>query len=329
MADDLEELLDRAVDWYEPSDPDPRRARERTDRRARRRKTEAALLALTVFAGSTALLFSAFRNTRPHAPAGGQDEHFISLWPDRSVQLGASFDETLLGVAAAISEGDESLAWRESPTEVARRFASAVLRWPAVEAERMAKNGDGSIDVVIGQLVPCMTIDGSGGALGGQSPSTSTSCAVRKHVVTVSQPNVDGVRLWEVVRVRPESATEFNFGVSPGEVLTAGQTIRSDFGDVSPGAIGAVAGCSRPMDIVGTIDVDPNHAIGSLSVPHDLGATEQCDPALGYLYAYSATPPRSTDGDPFASASEIGEIALVPVVMEPGPTDGSVASPTY
>jgi PASTA domain/WD40-like Beta Propeller Repeat len=71
MAEDLRELLRTAVEWYEPSAPEPNDALECTRRRGRRRRVVAGVVALILALGSTALVVATFRGTTNQAASPG------------------------------------------------------------------------------------------------------------------------------------------------------------------------------------------------------------------------------------------------------------------
>jgi hypothetical protein len=71
MADDLRELLRTAVEWYEPSPPEPNDALVRARRRGRRRRVVAGVVAFALALGSSALVVATFRGTTNQASAPG------------------------------------------------------------------------------------------------------------------------------------------------------------------------------------------------------------------------------------------------------------------
>lgn len=64
MPDDVRDLLERAVDWYNPQQPDPSDAKRRSRARARRGRAVTVLLTSVLVAGSLIWLFAAFGSLR-------------------------------------------------------------------------------------------------------------------------------------------------------------------------------------------------------------------------------------------------------------------------
>jgi hypothetical protein len=71
MADDLRDLLRTAVEWYDPSPPEPDDALERARHRGRRRRVVAGVVAFALALGSSALVVATFRGTTNQAAAPG------------------------------------------------------------------------------------------------------------------------------------------------------------------------------------------------------------------------------------------------------------------
>jgi hypothetical protein len=64
VPDDVRDLLERAVDWYNPQQPDPSDAKRRSRARARRGRAVTVLLTSVLVAGSLIWLFAAFGSLR-------------------------------------------------------------------------------------------------------------------------------------------------------------------------------------------------------------------------------------------------------------------------
>lgn len=334
LRDRLEGLGERM-----PPAPDAWERLERARRRhERRRRTTAGLLAVVVAVAGTFVAVSALS---PHAPSGvggGESPGFLSLWPQRSVELGSGFLADAEAAQRRTDEGDPSASWQLSPEEVASRFAEQVLGWSRVVVDSTTKNVDGSLTVTIGMKGICQQAPPESSVVPGGSVAVACGpLIVLAHEVTLAQPVVSGTGgIWEVIEVHPANASEFDLGVTRGQSLSAGQALRFEFGDLPPGAVGLVASldCTAPVDVLGTVTVDPNFSFGTVEVPHDLNAAGECvAPPSGYLYAYSLIPPGSQAsgvGDPFHASDVIGEIAIVPVALSrtasPGPPPSDASS---
>jgi len=325
--------------WEEIERREPRATRPGPGRH----RAVTVFVALVVAVAGVAFAVIAFRPGQSPVPAASTTSPFLSLWPQRSVELGPALLSDIGVVQRKADDGDPSATWQLSPTEVATRFANEVMGWPTVTVEPTGTNPEGSVVVTVHYGI----IYGAQGCLqlgsGGQTPA-SGNCSgfplAMGHEITLVQPGVKGTGgIWEVVEVHPVTSSEFDLGVSRGEALTAGQTLRFDFLDVPPGAVGLVASfdCARPLDVEGTVEVDPNHSIGTLTVPDLAPQGEGCivPSPNGYLYAYSAFPPDSAvrAGDPFKSSVQIGEVAIVPVVLSrpevsESPSPETAPSPT-
>jgi len=332
---ELKELMSAAVDRGSASPDALERTMKRVKRRERRRRITAGALAMVVAGAGIGFAVIAFRPGQSPAPAASTSSPFLSLWPQRSVELGPALLSDIGVVQGKADEGDPSATWQLSPTEVATRFATEVMGWPKVVVDSTSTNPDGLVVATVGfGAVNCLEIGPSGQTTSPAAGNCSSLPLMMGHEITLAQPGVQGASgIWEVVEVHPVTSSEFDLGVSRGEMLVAGQTLRFDFLDVPPGAVGLVASfdCARPLDVEGTVEVDPNHSIGTLTVPDLTAHGEGCivPSPNGYLYAYSAGPLPETGaaGDPFKSSVEIGELAMVPVVLSRGVEVTSSPSP--
>ncbi len=326
----MSDLRDRLAKLSERADV----ARDAWDRFAgarrrheRRRRVATAGISLAVASTGIFGVWGAFRSAAPPSPrtsptSGERAAPFLSLWPQRSIELGPALLPDVGLAQRRADSGNPDATWQLSPTEIASRFATEVMGWPKVVVASMTTGPDGSVVVTVGYgAASCTQVNGQTFQTNPPSPGECLSLAMG-HEITLVQPAVTGPSgIWEVVEVHPVTSSEFDLGVGRGQTLTAGQTLNFDFGDVPPGAIGLVASfdCAAPLDVVGTIHVDPNHSSGTVLVPTDLTAHGECiaPSPNGYLYAYSVSPPSNVVGDPFKlkSTAQIGEIAIVPVVL--------------
>ncbi len=274
-----------------------------------RRRVGAVVVSLVVASAGFVGVWTAFRpgasTPQPHANPPVARAPFLSLWPQRSIDLGPALMPDIRLAQRRADNGNPDATWQLSPGQVALRFAMNVMGWPKVVAVRPARNPVGSLVETV-----------------------SNGAAAMVHYITLVQPGVTGPNgIWEVVEVHPATPSEFNLGVRRGQTLTAGQTLRFNFGDVPPDTVGltAIYDCGAPLlQVNGTIQVGPNNSTGTLRIPKRLPLVGGCISGTpnGYLYAYSETGGTGV-GDPFKASSEISEIAIVPVVLSTTHAQGS------
>jgi YVTN family beta-propeller protein len=77
MAEDVRDLLERAVGWYEPAEGGPEGPQRRAERRRAHQRVTAVVVAFALFAGAGALTWSAFRHSRAGVPGGQQPQPVV------------------------------------------------------------------------------------------------------------------------------------------------------------------------------------------------------------------------------------------------------------
>ncbi len=321
---DLRERLTRLSERAEVSPDAWNRFVAVRRRHERRRRVAAVVVSLVVASAGFVGVLSAFRpgasTHRPNGNAPVAGAPFLSLWPQRSIDLGPALMPDVGLVQRRADSGNPDATWQLSPTEVATRFATKIMGWPKVVVGSTTTHPDGSVVVTVGLAVVCTTVNADG-ETSSPAPCGKDVPLAEGHEITLAQPGRTGPSgVWEVVEVHPVTSSEFDLGVRRGQTLTAGQTLRFSFGDVPPGTLGLTAfyDCGSPLlQVSGTVHVDPNYSTGTLHIPENLPLVgEGCISGTpnGYLYAYSVTAGTGI-GDPFKASSEIGEIAIVPVVL--------------
>jgi len=125
MAEDVKDLLERAVGWYEPAEQGPEGPRRRAERRHGRQRVMAAVVAFALFAAAGAFTWGAFRHTGAVTSPGASpiaSPHRITLTTislDREGVAGIGFDGTTLWVCTAPPGGgigDIARLWPVDPT---------------------------------------------------------------------------------------------------------------------------------------------------------------------------------------------------------------------
>jgi YVTN family beta-propeller protein len=97
MSEDVKDLLERAVGWYEPADRGPEGPRRRAERHRGRQRVTAAVVAFALFAAAGAFTWGAFRHTRAGTSPGQQSSQptvaatiRVDGWPIDFTTAGAS-----------------------------------------------------------------------------------------------------------------------------------------------------------------------------------------------------------------------------------------------
>jgi septal ring factor EnvC (AmiA/AmiB activator) len=81
MAEEIRDLLRRAVDWYEPRVSDPLDAARRTRARVRRDKAAVVVVAFVLVAGSFGFVFATFAQRQvlgDHPPASASSSEYVN-----------------------------------------------------------------------------------------------------------------------------------------------------------------------------------------------------------------------------------------------------------
>jgi hypothetical protein len=203
---DLRDRLERLGERATPTDGAFERLELRRRRRERNRRLGAGALALLLVVGGSVAAFSAFRDADAPTVGGGQDGGFFALWPEQTL-------DELARAQERVDSGDPEFAWRADPLEVARRFATERLLWPAVDAvPAEGSNLDGD-DIMFLELA--VKADASCDQI-----VSEVSCPAPTSVTMQRVGTDDG--LWSITKV---AGKDLALPLIPGEEVAVGTTI--------------------------------------------------------------------------------------------------------
>ncbi len=287
---------------------------EARKRKARRQRLGAGLVALGVAVAGTFTAMTAFRDrvddpTVPVEQAWAAPE-VLTVWPENPVR-----GESPEDVQAAVDAGDESLAWRLDPREVAERFVRMVLAWEGADVQ----DYDGP--ALSGSRILILHPKCAEGVL----------CVREPLFVELSQPtHVGEGGIWSIASVSSDPLGVDVEPTDPASPLAFGSAVHvtADIADDTSAHAGIVVanGCEQAFELETSI---PSST--SLVVP----AAENLDPSCGrigagYVFIYAMDDTTEPTGDPLLEAAAIESpwLTIVPVYAEMQPGETATASPS-
>jgi hypothetical protein len=286
---------------------DPFEALERRRRRKDRgRRIRAGLVAFSVAVAAIGGVVLAFQDAgRTPRPGSAPPDTFLgAVWPELVFADAAA-------TQAALDAGDQSLAWRLDPLQVAEAFLTEVLRWePALLDMRWVYSSEAIPSADPGQLpgdVDTLIVDVTSPAAPCPSPAPGEpldpSCLPRQATLTMSQPVRSGLGgIWNVAAV---TSNMVHFGAP---TFAAGDEVTVSIDPVD----GAVVWVGA-ADAGGVCLVAPHmRSSAALDIP---GADSGCTDGT-YLYAVVRDPSeRGPEAPTPFDGIETIAIAIVPVMV--------------
>lgn len=286
------------------------------DRRNRRRRLTAGVLAIVVAVAGTLTVVTAFRGTgddgvvasatpTPSAsgPAAWVPPSVPYLWPENWAR---DANTVLEQVQAKVDAGQGDLRWRTDPREVAKRFAEQVLGWSSVTpGERDLGPG---VPGLVFELIKCPDIPGA------------TSCPFHtgpQHYVWLQQPGrTGGGGIWDVAGVWADTL-DVGMGhqlSADVEALVGGATLHMDLTipDDQTVSIG-FAGQNGCSGFAGASQ-GPTSGDGAatLDLPSD---PSDCGTGVAYAYAYTVPALNQPIGDPFLEPGDVVAVTAMPFYL--------------
>lgn len=309
MTDDLKDRLRRLSQRVAEHPSAFERLERARDRRAFRRRMGAGALAGAIAVAGTLAALRALPGDDRLPLANGNVPTTLTIWPEDPVHAGHGDPRE---VQAALDAGDQSLAWRTDPRQVAERFAREFLGWEEVtlDALESVDHDDGaapSATFAIAQCSPDVVCD-----------------AVWQAVILVQPAREANGGIWSVAAIQGLSNGSLDLGVvwqDPPPVLEGGSELayRGDYPATVVGYVlsdGCVIHSGADSNFSG-------EASALITLPGRVASAAESsgciDPAVGYVYAWQGErmidavddPPR--DADPLSHPGGYSLVTIVPV----------------